>query len=337
MRRRLAITIAVLVITALAAPSAQASFPGGNGKMVFDKDFTVWAVDADGVSNETQLVAPDDEGILGQARWSADGGSIVYRLSGPDDALIVADADGSDPTTVLEASVNDPAFSPDGQHIVFRASLDGQSLNFPDLYVVARSGGTPQRLTTDIDAAGPVWSPDGKTIAFNARPVFAEGNRIFTIDVTNLASPGLPVPRTDAGGSNENGPNWAPDGSRIFFRQNGATRGIDSINPDGTDRQPVVDFGPHVPVGGPFVSPDGTKVAYLDSSFVPKIANIDGTDPVDVSRIGDWQPIVTQPPPPAPVCPAVAPKGLVGPLVYGLGQALNLAALKQLACGLGGL
>jgi hypothetical protein len=38
-----------------------------------------------------------------------------------------------------------------------------------------------------------------------------------------------------------------------------------------------------------------------------------------------------------PVCPAVPPKGLVGPLVYALGKTLNLPALKQLACGLGGL
>jgi hypothetical protein len=37
---------------------------------------------------------------------------------------------------------------------------------------------------------------------------------------------------------------------------------------------------------------------------------------------------------PTPACPAVAPNGLVGRLVYSLGQTLNAAPLKQLACSL---
>ena len=56
-----------------------------------------------------------------------------------------------------------PAWSPDGKHIAFVSSRDGN----PELYVMAPDGTGERRLTHDSLAEGrPAWSPDGKHIAF---------------------------------------------------------------------------------------------------------------------------------------------------------------------------
>jgi Tol biopolymer transport system component len=64
----------------------------------------------------------------------------------------------------------DPAWSPDGRHIVF-ASDAGRRFGFRSLYVTASDGTGLRRLTDGLaDDSMPSWSPDGNTIVFVRRP-----------------------------------------------------------------------------------------------------------------------------------------------------------------------
>lgn len=92
--------------------------------------------------------------------------------------------DGSDHRQVTFSATADdaqPAWSPDGQKIVFQRSDSGI---FGDLYVVDSAGGQGVALRPAAPLAGPQllpqWSPDGKLIAFASRH---EGNfyQVYTV------------------------------------------------------------------------------------------------------------------------------------------------------------
>ena len=69
------------------------------------------------------------------------------------------------PLTSYAGHVMDPAFSPDGNQVVF--AWDGEQQDNIDIYLKLVGPGAPLRLTTHkgIDRY-PAWSPDGRSIAF---------------------------------------------------------------------------------------------------------------------------------------------------------------------------
>ncbi len=143
-----------------------------------DGELELFMVNADG-SNERQLTENDTADI--GPDWSPDGARAVFTahpravLTTAADApypasVIRLDDDGPDgrptvePLTDPNANVWDPAWSPDGEHILFTSnSGDGRF----DLYVM-RADGSGVRQLTDVntdDSVG-VWSPDGTQILF---------------------------------------------------------------------------------------------------------------------------------------------------------------------------
>jgi hypothetical protein len=100
--------------------------------------------------------------------WSPTGDQVVYRgcVSGGRCGLVVAGADGSNPTQIT-THANDaaPRWSPNGGQIVFHSDRDGNW----EIYVINSDGSWLRRITlnptTDIM---PVWSPDGLRIAFRS-------------------------------------------------------------------------------------------------------------------------------------------------------------------------
>ena len=105
-------------------------------------------------------------------------------------------------------SVFGPAWSPDGQQVVFTTDMSGR-LN---LWKVNASGGWPVQLTQSDDGqVNSVWSPDGKWIVFQQDRA---GNEMFDL----YAIPGdggetINLTKTDE--ISEEFPRWSPDGKTL--------------------------------------------------------------------------------------------------------------------------
>ena len=100
-----------------------------------------------------------------------------------------------------------PAFSPDGQRVVFNSDRSGES----EIWVADSAGTNPVRLTSmgAIPGFGR-WSPDGKTIAFHSNP---DGNG----DVFVVSADGGKPRNLTHDPANDVFPSFTRDGKWIYF------------------------------------------------------------------------------------------------------------------------
>ncbi|MGH2978907.1 MAG: hypothetical protein ACRDLQ_04635 [Solirubrobacterales bacterium] len=320
----------VLVGCALAAPAAQAAFPGGNGKITFSSDrerpFQSF------FSREIFSMRPDGTGLVRltdntgtswndfDPSWSADGRKIAFvraDSSGEGSGIFihVMNADGSGITKVPNTGFNagDPAWSPDGERIVF-SNVPGPQCGYTgdecranqggyDIYTIRPDGSGLTRLTTaarnDID---PAWSPDGSQIAFVSNRL--SDDALSGHHLLHRMNPdGSGQTRMAPFSTDDGHPNWSPDGRRIVFHSgrppHDGGRKIWVMNADGTD--PVrVSHGGGVVDRVPSWSPDGHKIAFTSSLGGWRIYSIDddGTNRALLTDSRgsfdfdpDWQPV----------------------------------------------
>ena len=131
-----------------------------------------------------------------------------------------------------------------------------------DLWIASREGGAARRLTSHVgDELFPKFSPDGKWIAFTGE---YDGNP----DVYVMPSEGGEPKRLTFHPSNDMVLGWTPDGKNILFRSNrfstplGRSSKLFLISPQGGTPKALP-----VPRGDlTSFSPDGTKIAYLETS-----------------------------------------------------------------------
>ena len=125
-------------------------------------------------------------------------------------ALFVSSADGSDERPLVAASSRDynPAWSRDGQWIVFTSERDGQS----EIYRVRPDGTALERLTNhpsyDDQAA---LSPDGNQIVFVSTRAAGTAD-LWILDVRTREAKAL-----TSGTGGDFRPAWSPDGNWIAF------------------------------------------------------------------------------------------------------------------------
>jgi Tol biopolymer transport system component len=138
-------------------------------------------------TNPTRMTASETTEVF--PLWSPDRSQIVYvvqvdadevdadenapdkRGNEPGEAqktigeIYVMQADGTEKTNLTNNPADDtePAWSPEGTHIVFASNRNGGY----DLFVM-QADGSGQTLLLDLpgDARHPAWSPDGSRIAF---------------------------------------------------------------------------------------------------------------------------------------------------------------------------
>lgn len=164
--------------------------------------------------------------------WSPDGTRIAFCGS---DAILVADADGSDPVRLIDLP---PAgiplvWSPDGSRIAFVTNKDGNQ----EVYVVNADGSNPINLTNhEANDSEPRWSPDGGKIAFHSDRGEGLGD-IYVMDAD-----GSNVINLTENVADDTDPRWSPDGTKILFTSaRDRSLEIYVVNADGTELTNLTD------------------------------------------------------------------------------------------------
>jgi Tol biopolymer transport system component len=151
----------------------------------------------------------------GRARnpsWARDGAWIVAESDERGFSDLVRMAPGAEPVWLTSDPQGsfEPDVSPEGKHIAFVSSRDGD----PEIYVMdAGDPGSARRLTAFHKEDGaPRWSPDGRWIAFVSN---REGrDRVYLIRPDGTGTRALSG-TADTGEERE--PAWSPDGRALAF------------------------------------------------------------------------------------------------------------------------
>jgi Tol biopolymer transport system component len=194
----------------------------------------------------------------GGASWSPDGERLAF-VSGvqgnPGDFKIyVVNRDGSDQQQLTSGWPDDePAWSPDGRMIAFRAYRDERPLGGRRwqkmLRVISADGSGERKLTWLSNSDGSFsWSPDGRRIAFVSD---RDGND--EVYVVNADGSGLRNLTRNPG--RDGHPVWSSDGRTIgFVGRRGGNRDIYVMNADGSGQRNLT-RGLHQPAFGIAWSP----------------------------------------------------------------------------------
>ncbi len=265
----------------------------GNGKIAFVRSFetadsgstaAVYVMEPDGTGLErlsSELPAAAD------LRWSLDGTRLAMAATPGSSSngytqIYVLNADDSDLTQLTRDPSSediDPAWSPDGEKIVFaKWSDDGTSSG---LYVTGADGNGQTRLTDSarLDSS-PAWFPDGSRILFKRD---TEGvTQLFVVNADASGERALGAPSGGYIGSLE----LSPDGRKLVFTRLDPSFGqknfeIFVANADGTGEARLTETA--VPEGAPTWSPDGTSIAFVRAGDIYTMA----ADGSEVRRLTD--------------------------------------------------
>lgn len=167
-------------------------------------------------------------------------------------ALVVADADGFNPQTVVRSAepLLSPAWSPDGRQLAYVSFESGNSA----IYMQDLATGARQRIASFRGINGaPAFSPDGRKLAL----ALSKGGNL-DIYVMDLASRALTQLTNQLGIDTE--PVWSPDGASLYFTSDrGGQPQIYRVAAGGGAATRVTFEGRYNAKAS--VSPDGKKLA----------------------------------------------------------------------------
>jgi hypothetical protein len=155
------------------------------------------------------------------------GQKLVFLRGGQILAADINNIAGATTLTFDRPSIENPAWSPDGNTIAHtRQSGPG---GVPGIYLMDASGGNIRPLTTTSSDTRPEWSPDGSKITFTRTTAQGE----LSVMVVNADGSGTPAKIYSQPVYPY--PVWSPDGSMIVFSRfiSGGTV-VAAMNPDGT-------------------------------------------------------------------------------------------------------
>jgi TolB protein len=292
--RRLAALSAGAVL-AVAASSAQATFPGENGRITFSSNrlghFEIYSSLPGGGDVRRLTHSGDANSIISD--WSPDGRWIVFDSDRAGDVQVfIMRSDGTRErqVTFRRGFTGDPAFAPDGRRIVFAHARPDQA---SDLYIMDLRTRAWQRVTRTANAFEnqPQFSPDGEWIAYTQ---FGEDRppAVYLVRADGTDRHRLTSFRLHAGA-----PDWRPDGQQIAFSSNIDVPNSDiyTIRPNGRGLRQLT-RGP-ADDGFTRYSPRGGRIVFMSNrgpgdDFNIWIMHRDGTrlHPVIRSDAGDITP-----------------------------------------------
>jgi TolB protein len=296
----------------VATAPAHATFPGHNGKIVFthfpdpedESKSDIYTVSPNG--RHLRNLTPGSSAADDFASWSADGRKIAFWSTRTDphdnptgdQEIFVMNADGSGLRQLTYNTLDDggPAWSPNGDRLVFhRLPGDGTGA---DLWTMRVNGTGERNLTRSpgiVDRYG-AWSPDGHEI------VFMRDDSGLENDIATIRPDGSHLRALTDTATDEEAPDWSPDGKRIAFHWNGAPPGEDYdifvMRRDGgspVTRLTTAAGGDGSGSFNPAWSPDGRKIVFNRGELFTMRA--DGSRPKTVlpeffdAHHPDWQPV----------------------------------------------
>ncbi len=204
----------------------------------------VWVIPSSG-GEPRQLTFCD--GSDSSPLWSPDGRTIYFSsdraLGGVKKSRLWAmPTTGGEARPVLEGSVRNPQFSPDGKKLLYlmrveepsetpeehvedvmwitklRYKMDGQGY-YPytrsHVFVADLESGAAEQLTSGpFDTSSPCWAPDGEGVAYVANPEDNDYSRVRDIYVLPLGGEPRKVTKGD---SIINSVAWSPDGEQLLY------------------------------------------------------------------------------------------------------------------------
>jgi TolB protein len=185
-------------------------------RVLFVRDGKVYQIDQDGAA--LKLVSASDRQAMSPA-WTSDGRRFAYMefQAGKGQLFLQEMATGRRTPVATTGRALDftPAFSPDGQTMVFsRASEEGT-----DLYTInLKDNCCLRRLTVGrlYDNLSPTFSPDGQRLAFvSTRPGLPQVY-VMAADGTDQQ---LFAPFDYGVTGSSNAPEWSPDGQSVAFHR----------------------------------------------------------------------------------------------------------------------
>jgi len=199
-----------LLCSLVVAPAAEATWPGGNGAIVFSRTTgagiqsksDIWIATPAGRERRLTRTPLIDET---SPSFSPDGRTIAYVARAREDAdiwLMRSDGRGKRPLVSSELDELQPTFFPSGRSLAYTV-FDGE--RDWTVYSVRRDGTDRQRLANN--ATFPIVSPHGRVLAYSAD---GDGGGIRLLNLRSGK-----VRRLTTGSAQ--GLDFSPNGRRILF------------------------------------------------------------------------------------------------------------------------
>jgi serine/threonine protein kinase/Tol biopolymer transport system component len=260
--------------------AADAGF-ASEGHILFSQANDLYIADNDG-SNPRKLLSA--AGPIGEPNISPDSKHLVFTVySQSANSILVSNADGSDQRTIVSSSegrrVCCAQWTPDGSYITFEDRNGGR----PDLWVARWQVWFFQRVYPHVQLTNGPLTYKGPSPSRDGKQIFAIGTKqrgeLVRYDVNSKQF--VPI----LSGISAFNPTFSSDGKWVAYTSY-PDHTLWRSRSDGSDRLQLT--YPPEQVQYPFISADGTRVAYGNSLGEIYVISLDGGSPQRIVGKNSW-------------------------------------------------